>query len=54
MLDCVASGCEGYGPHHVLIASAAVIGWIWDIGLQGWSRAGVPELHILAGPVQQF
>ena len=34
--------------------SAKVIGWTRDVGLLDWSRSGLIELQILAGPIQHF
>ena len=54
MLDRASEGSVGHRPIQLLIHSAAILDWIWDTGLQAWIRTGLPELHILAGPVQQF
>ena len=53
MLDLRAHGA-GHGPVHLLLTSAAEIGFAWDGGEQGWVRAALPPLWMLSGPVQHF
>ena len=36
MLDLVAHGAPGDGPVHLLLISAAGIGFVWDAAQQGW------------------
>ena len=45
----VAEGCPGNGPAHLLVASAAQIGFQWDSRQLGWERLGFPVLSKLAG-----
>ena len=54
LLDSVSEGCPGHGPVHLLVASAAEIGFRWDSHALGWFRPGLPLLRSLAGPVQHF
>ena len=51
-LDC--SRAPGHGPVHLLLISAAEIGFDWDGQQQSWIRAAVPPLRMLAGPIQHF
>ena len=54
MLDLLAHGAEGHGPVHLLLTSAAEIGFAWD----GVNKVGfrLPSLlcGCLSGPVQHF
>ena len=52
LLGLVAAGGPGYGPMHLLVESASVLGFIWDPLNSGWIRPGLPMLHHLAGPHQ--
>ena len=54
LLDMVSEGCPGHGPVHLLVASAAEVGFRWDPLAFAWSRPGLPLLSTLAGPVQHF
>ena len=54
MLDLVARGAGGHGLVHLLLASAAEIGFAWDGGEQGWLRVALPPLRMLAGPILHF
>ena len=54
LLDMVSEGCPGHGPVHLLVASAAEVGFRWDPLALAWSRPGLPLLSNLAGPVQHF
>ena len=54
LLEMVSEGCPGHGPIHLLVASAAEIGFRWDPLTLAWSRPGLPLLGNLAGPVQHF
>ena len=38
----------------LLLISAAEIGFVWDGEQQGWIRAALPALRMLAGPIQHF
>ena len=53
-LEMVGEGCPGYGPVHLLSASAAEFGFRWDHLALAWSRHGLPLLSNLAGPVQHL
>ena len=54
LLDMVSEGCRGHGPVHLLVSSAAEIGFRWDSHSLAWYRPGLPLLSSLAGPVQHF
>ena len=54
LLDMVSEGCRGHGPVHLLVSSAAEIGFSWDPHSLAWHRLGLPLLSNLAGPVQHF
>ena len=42
LLDMVSEGCPGHGPVHLLVASAAEVGFRWDPLALAWSRPGLP------------
>ena len=52
--DSAAEGCPGHGPGHLLVESAAEIGFQWSSPELGWVRVGLPVLCHLAGPLQLF
>ena len=54
MIDCAAGGCPGHGAAHLLVESAAEVGFQRDPDVLGWERPGLPALSTLAGPVQHF
>ena len=54
LLEMVGEGCPGHGPIHLLVASAAEIGFRWDPLTLAWSRPGLPLLSNLVGPIQHF
>ena len=54
LLEMVGDGCPGHGPIHLLSASAAEIGFLWDPHTLAWVRPGLPLLSNLAGPIQHF
>ena len=54
LLEHVAAGCPGHGPIHMLVESAAEIGFLWSPEMVGWAREGLPVLSNLAGPFQHF
>ena len=54
LLESVTEGCPGHGPAHLLVESAAEIGFQWDSRQLGWERLGLPVLSNLAGPIQHF
>ena len=39
---------------HLLLISAAEIGFTWDSGEHGWVRVSLPPLRMMAGPIQHF
>ena len=46
MVDMVSEGCPGHGPVHLLVASAAEVGFRWDpLSFLAWSRPGLPLLR---------
>ena len=49
-LDLVARGAQEHGPVHLLLASAAELGFAWDGDEKGWVRAAFPPLGMLTGP----
>ena len=54
LFEVVGEGCPGHGPVHLLVASAAGIGFRWDPLTLAWSRPGLPLHNNLAGPIQHF
>ena len=54
LLQMVGDGCLGHGPVHLLLASAAEIGFQWDPRALAWVRPGLPLLSNLDGPIQHF
>ena len=54
LLEMVSEGCPGHGPIHLLVSSAAEIGFRWEHLALAWSRPGLPLLSNLAGPIQHF
>ena len=54
MLDLISRGAQGHGPVHLLLISAAEIGFAWDGDERGWVRVSLPPLRMMAGPVQHF
>ena len=54
LLEMVSEGCPGHGPIHLLVSSAAEIGFqCYPLSL-AWSRPGLPLLSNLACPIQHF
>ena len=41
---------QGHGPVHLLLISAADLGFAWDADEQGWVRVSLPPLRMMAGP----
>ena len=37
-IDCAAGGCPVHGPAHLLVESAAEVGFQWDPDVLGWGR----------------
>ena len=54
MLDLISRGAQGHGPVHLLLISAAEIGFAWDGEEKGWVRVSLPPLRMMAGPIQHF
>ena len=54
LLEMVSEGCPGHAPIHLLVSSAAEIGFQWEPLSLAWSRPGLPLLSNLAGPIQHF
>ena len=55
LLEHGADGCLGHGPAHLLVESAAEIGFFfWSPEMVRWAREGLPVFSNLAGPVQHF
>ena len=54
LLHAAAEGSSGHGPAHLLLESAAEIGFSWCSHELGWDRPGLPVLSMVAGPVQHF
>ena len=38
MLDFISRGAQGHGPIHLLLISAAELGFAWDREEKGWVR----------------
>ena len=45
---------RGHGPVHLLLISAAEIGFAWDGDEGGWVWVSLPPLRMMAGPIQHF
>ena len=54
MLDLISRGAQGHGPVHLLLMSAAELGFAWDGDEKGWVRVSLPPLRMMSGPVQHF
>ena len=54
MLDLISIGAPGHGPVHLLLISAAELGFAWDGGERGWVRPSLPPLGMMTGPTQHF
>ena len=54
MLDLISKGAQGHGPVHLLLISAAELGFAWDGAEKGWVRVSLPLLRMMTGPVQHF
>ena len=53
MLDLISRSTQGHGPVHVLLISAAELGFAWDGDEKGWVRVSLPHLR-MTGPVQHY
>ena len=54
MLDLISRGAQDHGPVHLLLISAAELGFAWDGSEHGWVRVPLPPLRMMTGPVQHF
>ena len=54
MLDLISREALGHGPVHLLLTSAAEVGFSWDGDERGWVRFSLPPLVMMTGPVQHF
>ena len=54
MLDLISWGAQGHGPVHLLLTSAAEVGFAWDGGERGSVRPSLPALRMMTGPIQHF
>ena len=54
MLDFISRGDQGHGPIHLLLISAAELGFAWDEDEKDWVRVSLPPLRMMTGPVQHF
>ena len=53
MLNLISWGAQGHGPVHLLLTSAAELGFAWD-GDEGSGSGLPPSLRMMAGPIQHF
>ena len=54
MLEFISRGARVHGPVHLLLISAAELGFAWDGAGKGWVRVSLPPLRMMTGPVQRF
>ena len=54
MLDLISWGAQGHGPVHLLLISAAELGFAWEGEEKGWVRVSLLPLRMVTGPVQHF
>ena len=54
MLDLISRGAQVQGPVHLLLISAAELGFAWDGAEKGCVRVSLPHLRMMTGPVQHF
>ena len=54
MIDLISGGSQGHGPVHLLLVSAAELGFAWDGAEKGWVRVSLPPLRMMTGPAQHF
>ena len=54
MLAAISTGVKGHGPIHLLLTSAAKIGFIWNADACNWTRPGFAPLHLISSPWQVF
>ena len=53
-LDLISRSAQGHGPVHLLLTSAAELGFAGDGDEKGWVRVSPPPLRMMSGPVQHF
>ena len=51
MLDFISRRAQGV---HLLLISAAEVGFAWDGEEKGWARVSLPPLSMMTGPIQHF
>ena len=54
MLDLISRGAQGHGLVHLLLISAAELGFAWDGTEKGWVRVSLLPPRMMTGPVQHF
>ena len=54
LLEMISNGAPGHGPLHLLVNSAAGLGFRWCSEGFCWFRPGLPRLPMVAGPYQHF
>ena len=54
MLDLISGGAQGHCPVHLLLISAAELGFAWDGDEKGWVRVSLPPLRMMTGPILHF
>ena len=54
MLAAISTGVRGHGPIHLLLSSAAKIGFVWNPDSCSWTRPGLGPLHLISSPWQVF
>ena len=52
MLDLISRGAQGHGPVHLLLISAADLGFAWDGDEKGWQECS-QEASCWAVPLSQ-
>ena len=54
MLDLISWCAQGHGPVHLLLISAAELGFAWGGAERGSVRVSLPPLRMMTGPMQHF
>ena len=54
LLDLISRGGPWPCSVHLLLISAAELGFAWDGGVRGWVRLSLPPLGMMTGPIQHF
>ena len=47
MMDLISRGAQGHGPVHLLLISAAELGFAWGGAEKGWVRVSLPPLRMM-------